>query len=310
MMKSFEGPSARIVLAVALFSILLLAGGPAYGQTRGYDPVTEDPPTVDYQHPATALETGFDVQGSHLNATFFLAQGAGRHPNVVLLHGFPGYDKHFDLAHAMRRAGWNVLIFHYRGAWGSGGSFSIPNALEDVSAAIDWVKGLAVENERIDPENVVVVGHSLGGFLSLMTAASHPSLRCAASLAGVNLGRGGKALRENAAGRAERVAWLDNLAGPLAGFSGAVMVEDMMNHAEKWDFLQRIDALSKHRLLLVAGTRDEVVPIEDNHRPLMAALGKAGGDVTEVILDADHGYSDKRIALTRALVSWLESRCQ
>jgi uncharacterized protein len=36
---------------------------------------------------------------------------------VLLAH-----QRNLDLAHAMRRAGWNVVFFHYQGAWGSGGT--------------------------------------------------------------------------------------------------------------------------------------------------------------------------------------------
>ena len=283
----------------------------AVGQDQDFDPVAEDLPVVDYDHPATALETGFDVDGSHINATFFLAQGEGPHPSVVLLHGFPGYEKHFDLAHAMRRAGWNVLIFHYRGAWGSEGSFSLPTGIEDVAAAIAWVRAQAKENARIDPDNVVVVGHSVGGFFTLITAASDPSVRCAASLAGVNFGPVGKAFREDPKTGAGLAEAFDTQSGPLSGFSGAAMVQDLIANAETYDFLERIDDLKGHTLLLVAGTRDVVVTIDDNHAPLAAALDKAGAkNVTSVILDADHGFSDKRIALTRALVSWLEESCR
>ncbi len=288
-----------------------LVAASTLGQDRHFDPVTEDIPSVDYDHPATALETGFDVDGSHLNATFFLAQGEGPHPNVVLLHGFPGYDKHFDLAHAMRRAGWNVLIFHYRGAWGSEGSFSLHSGLEDVGAAIDWVRTQAEDDGRIDPENVALVGHSLGGFFTLITAASDPTVQCAASLAGVNLGRAGKHLRTDSEAARAQAEWFDGLAGPLAGFSGAATIDTMIENAERYDFLERVDELKQHTLLLVAGKRDAGVTIEDNHAPLVAALAQAGAkNVTAMVLDADHGFSDKRIALTRALVSWLEQSCR
>jgi len=46
----------------------------------------------------------------------YVAAGAGPHPAVVLLHGFPGNEKTLDLAQDVRRAGWNVLYFNYRGA--------------------------------------------------------------------------------------------------------------------------------------------------------------------------------------------------
>jgi pimeloyl-ACP methyl ester carboxylesterase len=56
-----------------------------------------------------------------MNALFYLAGGPGPHPTIVLLHGFPGNEQNLDLAQSIRRAGWNVLTLHYRGAWGSPG---------------------------------------------------------------------------------------------------------------------------------------------------------------------------------------------
>ena len=62
--------------------------------------------------------------GVEINGVAYLAAGAGPHPTVVLLHGLPGNEKNLDLAQAMRRAGWNVITFNYRGSWGSPGTFS------------------------------------------------------------------------------------------------------------------------------------------------------------------------------------------
>ena len=75
-----------------------------------------------------------------MNALFFLAAGAGPHPTMLLLHGLPGNERNLDLAQAVRRAGWNVLTFTYRGAWGSEGDFSISNAFEDTRAAMDFLR--------------------------------------------------------------------------------------------------------------------------------------------------------------------------
>jgi len=63
--------------------------------------------------------------GVLLNALVYIAAGAGPHPAVILLHGFPGNERNLDLAQDMRRAGWDVLYFNYRGAWGTPGDFSL-----------------------------------------------------------------------------------------------------------------------------------------------------------------------------------------
>lgn len=77
--------------------------------------------------------------GVLLLGVLFPATGPGPHPTVVMLHGFPGTENNFDLAHALRRSGRNVLTFHYRGAWGSPGRFTFSNALEDAEAALGHV---------------------------------------------------------------------------------------------------------------------------------------------------------------------------
>ena len=78
--------------------------------------------------------------GALLNAIVYVAAGAGPHPVVILLHGFPGNEKNLDLAQAIRRAGWDVLYFDYRGSWGSPGDFSFTHCIEDTQAAIAYVR--------------------------------------------------------------------------------------------------------------------------------------------------------------------------
>ena len=51
--------------------------------------------------------------GALMNALVYVAAGAGPHPAVILLHGFPGNERNLDLAQDMRRAGWDVLYFNY-----------------------------------------------------------------------------------------------------------------------------------------------------------------------------------------------------
>src|SRR4029079_14228842 len=118
-----------------LFAVLglsaLLAFAPAAGAVP--DPgraAIVDPPR-DAAHPARNRQLLIDSHGSKVNALFFLAAGAGPHPTMLLLHGLPRNARNVDVAQAVRRAGWNVLTFTYRGAWGSEGDFSIANAIED-----------------------------------------------------------------------------------------------------------------------------------------------------------------------------------
>ena len=68
--------------------------------------------------PASMETFQIPSHGALLNAFVYVAASAGPHPAVVLLHGFPGNERNLDLAQDMRRAGWDVLYFDYRGSWG------------------------------------------------------------------------------------------------------------------------------------------------------------------------------------------------
>ena len=69
-----------------------------------------------------------------------VANGKGPHPTVILLHGYPGNEKNLDLAQSLRRAGYNVVFLHYRGAWGSQGDYSIGGQADDVAAVLGYVR--------------------------------------------------------------------------------------------------------------------------------------------------------------------------
>ena len=292
--------------AVALGSCLLSIAC-AHPQT---DPVIADPPARAAEFPAAMMGTPVEGRdGSVMNGISYLAAGAGPHPTAILLHGYPGEERNLDLAQAVRRSGWNVLFFHYRGAWGSQGSFSFANALEDVGSAV----GLAgstdfVRTRRADAGRIALIGHSMGGFLALTAGATDERVACIASIAGANLG----AMRAPDAAAAEAAARrLDGMSGPIAGTSGAELVAEIAAAGDRYDTRRLAPELASKPVLLVAGKRDRVTPPERHHAPLAEALRAAGAaQLRTSILDADHAFSPARIALARTVVNWLAESCR
>lgn len=67
--------------------------------------------------------------------------------------------------------------------------------------------------------------------------------------------------------------------------------------------------LVDRNILLIGASRDMVAPLETCHRPIAQAMRDAGVRVfDEVILDTDHGFLTKRIALSRLTIEWLRQR--
>ncbi len=271
------------------------------------DPVVPDP-----EFPASIASVVLESAGARLNGIVYVAQGPGPHPLVVLLHGYPGDERNLDLAQAVRRAGWNVLFFHYRGAWGSEGEFSFAGALDDVEAAVRQARAARfAAAHRIDPQRVVLVGHSMGGFLALAAASEMPEVRCVGSLAGANLGAMGAALSGDPDRAAAAARAIEAWSAPIRGASGTALVGELERHARRFDTTRRADALAGRPVLLAAGTRDSVAPLADHHAPLVRALERAGADqLTVVILNTDHAFSDQRVTLARHVVAWLEGSCR
>ena len=130
--------TARLVVFVFV-TCLAFAGAPAAAPPSTPTAVYRDPP-ADKTYPATGGGLRIPSGGAQMNAMVYVPAGKGPHPVVVLLHGFPGNEQNLDLAQSLRRAGWAVVTFHYRGSWGSEGTFTFDGAIEDTAAVIAWVR--------------------------------------------------------------------------------------------------------------------------------------------------------------------------
>jgi pimeloyl-ACP methyl ester carboxylesterase len=298
----FLSPLALVLLASLSHSAL------AQVSHHPTDPVTADPARVDTAYPASTEELAFESKGSRLNGFFYLADRREPHPTVILLHGFPGNERNLDLAQALRRAGMNVLFFSYRGAWGSGGTFSFAHALEDVASAIHFVRSdSSVAAFRIDPRRVMLVGHSLGGWLALMGAAADSSIACTVALDFWNVGADARRMqsdRQLDSSLTAYATWLTAPGGPLDAASGQSLNTEMKQHVDLWDPDRSAAALTARPLLIISTTANE------SHPRLIAALRAAHArQVTAFQWTTDHGFSAQRIRLARTVVGWFHHHC-
>jgi pimeloyl-ACP methyl ester carboxylesterase len=262
---------------------------------------TDGDPIDDPHNPAKLVPLTVNVTNGRLIGTAYVPSGGGPHPAVLFLHGLPGYERNFDLAQACRRAGWTAITFHYRGAWGSEGTFSFRNVLEDGEAVLSYLRSqTAVDSCRIDSERVAVVGHSMGGWLALMLAAQH-NVISAVSIAGYNVGAVGAEVRDDPQALARLVEVFGPALPPLAGVQTIALFEEAAANADDFDVRHKAPDLARLPVLLLAATRDPAVPHATHHRPLVEAIRRAGSaTMTDLIVETDHAFSNKRL--------WLASR--
>jgi pimeloyl-ACP methyl ester carboxylesterase len=261
--------------------------------------------------PGGLAELTIPSHGSRMAAFMYKASGTQPHPTLILLHGFPGNERNGDLAQALRRAGMNALVYSYRGAWGNAGTFSFGHALEDVASAIDFVRSdSSVAAFGIDRQRVILLGHSMGGWLALMgAAAAGESVACTVALDFWNVGADGRRMRGDP-GRdtslASYVRSVTDSGGPLRVENGSRgLIAEMGEHAGEWDVERKAGSLAAQPMLLIAAANTEA------HSKLAAALELAHARrVTALQWKTDHSFSDRRILLAKTIVNWLDRNCK
>jgi len=286
-------------MRACLIPFAMLLAMPALAQA----PVRTDPP-ADAGYPAASAAFTLPTHGVAINALFYLASGAGPHPTLLLMHGFPGNEQNLDLAQAIRRAGWNVLTLHYRGTWGSPGAFSFAHCAEDAKAAVDFLESPeAVAKYRIDPSRIVVGGHSMGGMMTARVAADDRHVIGAFLIDAWDIAGLGRA---NAADPAARAAYikrdLDGDMPPLGGTSEAALLAEQEAASPTIDLIRTVPGIAPRPVLVIGAER----ALGSTARKAAAAIEAAGDkDVTLIVMPTDHVFSDHRIALADAVVGWL-----
>lgn len=256
--------------------------------------ITNDP-QVDTKFPAAMVGITVASHGVDMDAVFYLAAGPGPHGTVLLLHGLPGYEMNTDMAQSIRRAGWNVLIFHYRGDWGTAGDFSQQSAIDDTAEAVRFLCDSAnLQKYRMDPRNLVVIGHSLGGFLAGYEAVHDPRIAAVGMIAAVNLGT----INADAGEREKRIQRWQAQMHPVRGATAAQLFAEAQQHAKDWDYVQWADALRDRPVLLV--------PADDQNRTSMQALAdvlrhKGTLALTSVPVATDHSFPIIELRCKRSL---------
>jgi pimeloyl-ACP methyl ester carboxylesterase len=244
---------------------------------------------------------------AEMNALFFLAAGEGPRPTMLLLHGLPGNERNLDLAQAVRRAGWNVLTFTYRGAWGSEGIFSLQHAVDDTAAALAFLRSAeAARGYGVDPARLVVAGHSMGGYMAAHAAGNDrrdcPAVpgaggrvrltgvqsadayrrrldRCAAPpLAGLvlldawDIAASARMMKAaGAQGRAGFIAAMDDLGHSLGRTTAADLADNLIARGEEYSLAALAPALARLRVLTIDATHGNA---EDN-RAITQAITRA-----------------------------------
>ena len=132
------------------------------------------------------------IDNVRLAGTFTYPKTKDKFPAVVLVSGsgpqdrneeIAGHKPFFVIADYLSSLGYGVLRYDDRGTYKSEGDFSSATTYDlanDAQAAVQFL----INDERVRPDQVVVMGHSEGGMIANILGARMPELSGIVSLAG------------------------------------------------------------------------------------------------------------------------------
>lgn len=224
------------------------------------------------------------------------------YPTVIMSHGFPGYTTNNDLELALMRAGCVVIHMNHRGAWGSEGNYLFTNLKDDLTAITKWAHKPAIADQYgIDPDNIFLVGHSMGGQSVLNAAKELPFIRGVAALAAYDIGA---AFRYNM--EKELFLMIETEGQCLKMNSAAEVYENALTHLEELGVLNHYELLAEHPILFVEASLDCVAPADKMMRPLFEKLNELSAPVTYKTVVSKHSFAGQRMKLAKTVAEWIE----
>lgn len=281
------------------FLLLAVLVGSTPGLTKAQTVAAPKYLTTDFgqdaKAPGSCEELTIPSHGSRLAAFMYTAPGPQPHPTLILLHGFPGNERNLDIAQSVRRAGWNVLYFDYRGSWGSEGDFSFANCVEDVTSAVAFCKQQA-QTLHIDTARLALFGHSMGGWVALKALAQQPSIKKAIILSPWNIYAAAAAMNKTPSdtGFETRVAGLFM----LHNTSGHALLAAVQANSAAYELAAEAVPLRTKQLVFLDENR--------RNEQWIKTIGAANKTSFRYeVWDTDHPFSNKRIALTKTVLAFL-----
>jgi pimeloyl-ACP methyl ester carboxylesterase len=223
----------------------------------------------------------------------YTTDGRGPHPTVILLHGLPGNERSLDVAQSLRRAGYNVIYFNYRGSWGSKGTFSFQNSIDDVGAVLDYITdSLNSTALKVDKKRISLVGHSMGAGFSMLAGIKDPRIK---SVVGISVFNPYTLLQG------------DEARGNLISLKEYLLTLGMLNcNPDKFlnDILRDVNKYNIEAM--IASSKKPILIIDEHMNNQQFTRFNKKKDFSYKIWNTDHAFSNRRIALTTEVKNWLD----
>jgi dipeptidyl aminopeptidase/acylaminoacyl peptidase len=216
------------------------------------------------------------------------AKFAGKRPVMIDIHGGPEGQSRPDflgsLNYYVQALGIALIEPNVRGSVGYGKNYSMldngmkrQDSVRDIGALLDWIK----TRPDLDPDRVIIIGGSYGGFMTLSVATQYNDrIRCSIDIVGPS----------------NLVTFLENTSGYRRDLRRVEYGDErdpaMRAFLEKTAPANHADAITKP-IFIVAGVNDPRVPYTESVN-MATAVRKNGSPVWFLgAKDEGHGFQKK-----------------
>ena len=248
--------------------------------------------------PASSTELFIPSGNSQIAGLIYNANGLQKHPTLLLLHGYPGNERNLDIAQVVRSRGWNVIYFDYRGSWGSQGKFSFKNCVEDVVNVVAFCNKYQ-DSLKIDTSNIVLFGHSMGGWVCLKALQELPTIKKGFALSTWNIGNDYK----NVSNEKEmlRLANDPNTGGKYFVLNASLkdLYTPVLQDKNYFNLLNDTKSLSDKKIIMI----DE----HEKNSQLAEKIKESNKSYFDYsVWQTDHSFTNKRASLINKVLAFIE----
>lgn len=219
-----------------------------------------------------------------------LGQESAEQGTALFLHGFPGAigDRNIDLANAVsQEAKIRCFLPHYQGLGESSGRFSFSQSVGDVMA---FSEDFFVKNQAQD---IIVVGHSWGGFLALNLLSRFPETFKRLILLSPLL----EIPNEDQISRLVPLLFSKNR-GTFVAQTEEALVSDFQLARESYSPLKLLSESVQEKITIIQASHDDEIPADSNRLLVRTRLPRA----RYFEVDQDHRFQKNRAAIKSLLI--------
>jgi pimeloyl-ACP methyl ester carboxylesterase len=255
--------------------------------------------------------------GIQLKGKFYVSEGSGVFPTVILLQGSPGNETDvIGIGKQLSLSAINAITFNYSGTFKSGGKTSQQNSERDIMAAYKYLHNPDnIVRFKIDTANIILGGWSYGGGMAMTYSIKHPEITTVFTIAGVDWGwyyeeyiRNPEFKKTTDAGMLKMSAMTDQIRFDDGAMPDEITKDGIIRLDSAYFLIRSAAKLADKDILIICGWDDTYASMENIILPVYRALKKADSKNISIIAFQDtHYFRNNRSEVAQAIIKWIKT---